>query len=141
MKEFLITEKDLSNLQSVVSKKEVLIWIESIISKNDMAATNKLTCQAVIDLFNITCKDLPKVSKLTNARKSAILARIKEHSIKVVVQVINITANSDYLMGKVKPFNATFDWIMNPNNFVKILEGNYKNKPTAGVPSGFHKNN
>ncbi|AWE74359.1 phage replication O, N-terminal -containing domain protein [Pseudomonas aeruginosa] len=38
---------------------------------------------------------------------------------------------SPFLMGKVpgrngaKPFRATFDWLIAPSNFVKVVEGNY----------------
>ena len=36
---------------------------------------------------------------------------------------------SDFLMGKIKPeWRASLDWIVNPTNMTKILNGNYKNK-------------
>jgi hypothetical protein len=32
-------------------------------------------------------------------------------------------------MGKIKPeWRASLDWIVNPTNMTKILNGNYKNK-------------
>ena len=32
---------------------------------------------------------------------------------------------SDFLMGRNSKWQATFDWIINESNFVKILEGNF----------------
>jgi hypothetical protein len=36
-------------------------------------------------------------------------------------------AGSDFLQGKVTDFRATFDWILKPTNFIKIIENNYAN--------------
>ena len=33
--------------------------------------------------------------------------------------------SSAFLLGKEKDWACNFDWIFNPSNFVKILEGNY----------------
>ena len=45
--------------------------------------------------------------------------------------VFKLVSQSDYLNGKVNTWQATFDWILNPKNFIKILEGNYKNHEIA----------
>ena len=39
----------------------------------------------------------------------------------------------DFLKGKIKSYEwkASFDWIINPNNFVKIIEGRYDNKSAS----------
>ena len=36
--------------------------------------------------------------------------------------------NSDFLQGKHsgRPWQITFDWLILPNNYPKVLEGNYK---------------
>ncbi len=82
----------------------------------------------IIDIYNDVCLNLPKVQKLTKQRISALKARMKEYSLAQIGDVIQNTADSNFLNGKNnRGWKADFDWIINPNNFIKILEGNYKN--------------
>jgi hypothetical protein len=83
--------------------------------------------ESIIETFNKT--GFAKVQKLSDARKKHLKARIKEYSIDKVKEVFLIADKSDFLRGINKnSWTATFDWIINPNNFVKIIEGNYDNK-------------
>ena len=44
------------------------------------------------------------------------------------MEVIKQAAKSDFLNGRNdRGWIADFDWLMRPNNFVKVLEGNYNN--------------
>jgi len=81
-----------------------------------------------VQIFNSVCIDLPKVEKITEARKKSITNRIKENSPEILGDVFKKVAESDFLSGRKSDWKATFDWIMMPNNFIKILEDNYKNK-------------
>jgi hypothetical protein len=45
-----------------------------------------------------------------------------------IEEVFLLAERSDFLKGTNGKWNATFDWLMNENNFVKVLEGNYENK-------------
>jgi len=83
--------------------------------------------QEIIEIFNSICSDLPKVEKITEPRKKLIVSRIKEHSLEEIGKVFNLVKDSDFLSGRKSDWKANFDWIMNPKNFIKILEGNYKN--------------
>lgn len=87
--------------------------------------TPPVDCQAVVQTFNRTCLSLPKVQTLTDRRKNAIKARAKEYSVDTIYKVFALAEASDFLTGKRTDFHASFDWIMAPSNFVKILEGNY----------------
>ena len=49
------------------------------------------------------------------------------------MQAIDNIKNSDYLQGKVNDWKITFDWFVKPNNFPKVLEGNYNNKSSLTV--------
>lgn len=40
---------------------------------------------------------------------------------------VDIISKSDFLTGKVKDFRVSFDWAINPNNALKVLEGAYTN--------------
>lgn len=81
-----------------------------------------------LELFHSVCNDLPKVKKITEKRKKSIDKIIKEHSLEVLQDVFTKVSKSDFLNGKKTNWIANFDWILIPNNFVKILEDNYKNQ-------------
>jgi hypothetical protein len=69
---------------------------------------------------------LKQMIKLTPARKTHLNARIKEWSYDQVMEVFTKTKRSSFLMGEnPRGWKADFDWLMNPNNFVKVIEGNY----------------
>lgn len=71
-----------------------------------------------------------KVQKLETSMQRAawLLARIREYGEDSVREVITKAAQSNFLNGDNKRgFIADFGWIMRPNNFPKVLEGNYDN--------------
>ena len=80
-------------------------------------------------MFNTCCPDLPQVSKLTKDRQNLILKILETHSTQDIGDVFKNVTQSDYLSGRKvgTTWKATFDWILIPGNFIKILEGNYKN--------------
>ena len=82
----------------------------------------------IIENYKKYCPDMPEIKILTDQRKKAINARIKEHGKETIKQVLEIAGRSDFLNGgNDKKWKANFDWIMKPLNFVKIMEGNYNN--------------
>jgi len=83
----------------------------------------------IIESYKNNCPNMPEIKILTDQRKKTINARLKEHSMEIINQVLEIAGRSDFLNGKNdKKWKANFDWVMNPSNFIKILEGNYENK-------------
>jgi len=84
-----------------------------------------------VNYWNSTCLDLPKIIKLTKKRKQVINSRLKEFAEDDIFKAIDKTAKSDFLCGATTDFCASFDWILKPSNLLKILEGNYDNKPKA----------
>jgi len=85
--------------------------------------------EEVIEIFNQVCSDLPQVSKSTRERQKLILKILETHSTQDIGTVFKNVKESDYLSGRKvgTTWKATFDWILIPSNFIKILEGNYKN--------------
>jgi len=81
-------------------------------------------------LHNTICVSLPKVRGMTEKRKKALKARwIKYKKIEVFEAVFKLAEKSDFLSGRNgKWTNCGFDWLINENNMVKVLEGNYNNK-------------
>lgn len=95
-------------------------------------------------LFNEILPGLPRVDLLNKTRRARLSARWREADSvdKFVSQSDGIDAfreffervgKSDFLMGRAPPgngrqaFRASFDWVIGPENFVKIAEGNYDN--------------
>ena len=69
---------------------------------------------------------IPKLASVTDKRKHAINARVKENGKEALLKVIKKAAASAFLNGRNnRSFIASFDWLMKPNNFIKVLEGNY----------------
>jgi hypothetical protein len=62
-----------------------------------------------------------------------IRARIREHSKKTFADVITKAAKSDFLKGQNKQnWRASFEWLIKPTNFQKVLAGNYDNTRPTG---------
>jgi hypothetical protein len=69
------------------------------------------------------------VYPISEKRKASIRARIREHGRDTFTEMIRRAAGSNFLKGEnAKQWKATFDWMIKPNNFQKIIEGNYDNK-------------
>jgi hypothetical protein len=89
----------------------------------------KTDLQFLIDRFNEKCDKLPKVRSLTDTRKTALKNRIEEHGVEQIEVVFEMVSESKFLNGENgSGFTASIDWVLKPQNFIKILEGNYKNK-------------
>lgn len=84
--------------------------------------------QKIVDLFNSIVVSLPKVTALTKTRKDNIKRRLRDFGADNIEMVFRKTEASDFLCGRVKTWQAGFDWVIKPENFVKIMEGNYDNK-------------
>lgn len=77
--------------------------------------------------------NLPQVKADNPARKKGFQARIKEPQFDFIA-ILTEAKSSNFLMIE---FRMTFDWIItSPNNYIKVLEGNYKNKqkPVIQIP-------
>jgi len=89
-----------------------------------------------INLFQSCCPSLPRIKVVNESRKRKIAARFKEfpdwrwwndYFLKIEA--------SDFLTGRIKSrdpdqrsFKADIDWIINPTNLAKIVEGKYDNR-------------
>lgn len=62
-------------------------------------------------------------------RGGMLRARVNEYGVDKVLEAIEKVRNSDFLKGQNKSgFIITFEWFVRPNNFPKVLEGNYDNR-------------
>lgn len=90
--------------------------------------------QKIVDLYHEHCPSLPKVVKLTEARKKSIRARLKTYTENDLAIAFDKAEESDFLKKGSGTWNgASFDWILNERNIVKILEGNYDNRSRSDL--------
>jgi len=90
-----------------------------------------LDYQSIVKVWNDFAGSvgLSKVKSLTEKRKKAIKSRSKEKAF-VIQDVFDSIKESNFLLGNSKTgWRADFDFVFcSPNNYVKIIEGVYKNK-------------
>lgn len=98
--------------------------------------------QEIADLYNSTCLSFPRVTKLSEARKKAIKARLNTYATEDFKKLFTMAEDSDFLKGKNdRNWSATFDWLIKDSNMAKVLDGNYKNsasQPTKAKPNKFN---
>lgn len=89
----------------------------------------------------MSTKAIKPISKITEKRKSAVRARLREFGKDAIATVIRKAAASDFLNGKNnRCWTADFEWLFRPNNFPKVLEGNYDNRDN-NTQQEYHTNN
>lgn len=107
--------------------------------------TDAETVKAIVSLWNETCTSLPKVSSINEGRAKKVKSRIEEWggdetAVDFARQVFEACQSSDFLTGRNGDWKASFDWIMeNPTNWVKVMEGNYKNNENEKRGAGDNK--
>ena len=96
------------------------------ISKDIVSSTK---VQPIIDSWNsLGLQKLVAINPNTN-RYRLLNARIKEYGLDTVLQAIENIRYSSFQKGQNnKNWTITFDWLIKPNNFTKVLEGNYRDK-------------
>ena len=93
------------------------------------ANKNSVPYAKIKDLFNAKCDMLPRIRDITETRRRKLSSRWREHpSLSFFEDYFAKVAESDFLCGRVGRFHAGFDWLLEPANMQKVLEGNYENK-------------
>lgn len=88
----------------------------------------------IISFFNqqMKGKGIQPVAIITSERRQAFERLMSQTGVnkECVKQAIKNASESDFLNGKgPKGWVASFDWMLIPQNFQKVLENNYRNKP------------
>ena len=82
-------------------------------------AWNELQSYGIIPIVRV---------KGESERIKMLKARIRQYGVDKVLEAIEKIKESDYLQGKNRHnWSIKFDWFVRPNNFPKVLEGNYDN--------------
>lgn len=98
------------------------------------ASAKAVPVDEIVDLFNELLPELPRVVLINKDRTAKVRARWAESEVHQDLDFwrdfFGQVRTSDFLMGKIKgqagsSFRCTFDWLIAPTNFVKVVEGNY----------------
>ncbi len=105
-------------------------------TNNKSDNNSKDICHLVADEYNQKLSELGGVKVLSDKRKAHIRASIKQfknsthdfEKIETWSRLFDYITASDFLMGRKSEWSASFDFIINKTNLIKITEGQYENK-------------
>lgn len=94
--------------------------------------------EAFKELYNSSCKKLPKVSKLSKARIEKIKTRLKdEPDLEVWRKAFEIADKTPFCTEKKW---CNFDWfVANDTNYLKVLEGKYGDTESASGQQAYQE--
>lgn len=94
--------------------------------------------QRVVEAWNQLGLNPIKKMTSTSTRYKMISARIKEYGIDEVLKAIQKINSSTFLKGGGnRGWMIDFEWFSRPNNFPKVLEGQYDDKNKSGSLEGW----
>ena len=122
-----------NNINKNIINKNNIKKISTNVDIKESRNQNEIDFEKLCELWNQQMIEnsctIPQIQRITDRRKQAVLSRLREFSKDEILKVIENCARSDFLNGRNnRNFIASFDWAFLPNNFIKILEGNYNNK-------------
>lgn len=103
---------------------------EDIRPTETVRQSNSDDVQKIVDAWNtLVPLGVSGVSKMatSSTRYKNTVARLKQYDLSSVLTAIEKVRNSDFLLGRKTDFKVTYDWFVKPNNFPKVLDGNYNN--------------
>ena len=105
---------------------------ESIITVSKDTVCQTQDVRRIVDAWNeLEAYGIKTISRLSSGsqRYQRLSARIRQYGVDEVLNAIDKIKISDFLQGKNnKGWTITFDWFVLPNNFLKVLDGNYDNR-------------
>lgn len=129
------------NVKNDKNDKNILTISNDIVSNTDV--------QQVIEMWNkLESFGIISVKRISSGSKryNSLVARIKQYGLSDVLVAVENIKQSPFLQGKNDTgWTVTFDWFVKPNNFVKVLEGNYASRDntksvSVNVPKGAFNN-
>lgn len=99
-------------------------------------AREKTSQHKLIEIWNEHCAELPKVKRSNASRDRKIISIWKDQTPDEWVETVKKITQSKFCTGKNKNgWRATFDWLLQPDTWLKVNEGKYENN------KGFLTNN
>lgn len=125
--------KPKQNLNETKPKPKQNLNVNVNVNDNDNIINN------IIEIYNITCTNLPKVIKVTDKRKKAIKELLKIYDLKEYEKICQIANQSNFLTGKNETgWKADFDFTLRPDKALSILEGKYNTEKNEAMQRQFN---
>lgn len=88
--------------------------------------------QRVIDSWNSLGLNKVKAINPDTSRYAMLRKRLKDYGVDTIVEGVDKIRNSSFLQGhNNKGWTVTFDWFIKPDNFQKVIDGNYDDRKAA----------
>lgn len=101
-------------------------------SESPLPPAGESECAEVVSRFNSICVSLNKVSRMTEPRRKAVQSALQAVGQEKLTELFRKAEASDFLTKRNSSgWKAGFDWLMKPENYTKVLEGNYDNRNSA----------
>lgn len=98
-------------------------------SPSPLPSPSPIPYQSILDHYNNSCPSLPRATRLTDKRRGAINAVIKEFGEDAFKEALLKVERCPHLIGdNDRGWRADFDWLTNKNNLLKVIEGRYDQK-------------
>jgi hypothetical protein len=102
---------------------------ENELNKGIGEKNEKIDYDLIVSNYHSLCPKMAKVQVLTPKRIGYINARFGEHGLEGITKVLRLAGQSKFLNGlNDRAWKADFEWLIRPENFVKVLEGKYDNR-------------
>jgi hypothetical protein len=98
-----------------------------------------IPCSQILEMYNELCetKGLRSIRNISGKRNTQTTARFKEHGMSGFTGLFEKVSASLFLCGGgERGWKADFDWLINPTNMQKVLEGKYDNDQ-CNIPSQY----
>lgn len=119
-------------------------YIESTSSEDEKSSSKEdVPYKEIVKAYNEICKSLPSVRVISDKRKKKMRAIYRKvGDLDVIIEAFKKAESSDFLSGRSGKWNGcNFDWLINYNNFIKVIEGTYDNRNDSNGSSYYDKNN
>lgn len=114
------------------TEEEVEIEVEEEIESKEPSGppAQRIDYQSIVDMYNQLCPALPRCTRLSEARRKSIKARINGgYSMEDFQTVFRSAGQSSFLTGKNdRNWTASFDWLIKDSNMAKVLDGAYTDR-------------
>lgn len=123
-----MTENDAPDANVNLPHEEISIPPQSPSVVSDETTSPELKPEHVVEAWNAKAPrlGLKEVRKFTPQRQRKLATRIRQSTIQDFTEAIDAIERSPFLRGENdRGWRANFDWMLEPKNFTKLIEGTY----------------
>lgn len=127
-------ETEIESESDLDTESDLEIESKTMAFSNEKARRSATPYQQIIDAWNSIGHGITEIQRIGEGtkRRASVAARVKEYGLDKVLEAIAIIPRCPFLLGNgSKGWVIDFDWFTRPNNFIKVLEGNYLNGQQA----------